>query len=128
MEQTLTMAPHDALRLKRRESQSTYTPRVDIHESEDGLTIYADLPGVDPDDVELRFENGELTLYARVKPRVADRVLAQEYGTGDFSRVFRLTHDIDKNNINASLNNGVMVLRLPKSQRLRPRKIDVQQA
>ena len=67
-----------------------FTPRVDIVENETGVLLYADLPGVRPEDVDLRFEQGELTLVGKVQPRQrSGRVLFGEYEVGDtfFSRI-----------------------------------------
>jgi len=106
--------------------QTTYTPRVDIHETDEELTLYADLPGVRPEDLELHFEDNELTVHGRVAPRHGtDQGVSCEYGPGDFHRVFRINEEIDASSISASLKNGVLTLRLPKSERVRPRKIDV---
>src|SRR4051812_43003683 len=93
--------------------QTTFTPRVDIYEADGELTIYADLPGVLPEDAELDFEKDELPLHGRVRPRGDGRQpLLREFETGDFRRVFRLGRDIDGGNITASLKNGVLTLRL----------------
>ena len=68
----------------------TFTPRVDILENEDELLLFADLPGVKEDDVDIRFENGELTLHAR-RPAtdVGPGQWLWENVTGDFFRAFR---------------------------------------
>ncbi len=110
-----------------RTRQTTYTPRVDILETAEELLLFADLPGVRPEDLDLRFEQGELTLHGKVKPR-HEGDLAKEYGTGDYWRVFRITEDLDADNFSASLKNGVLTLRLPKSAHLKPRKIEVRSA
>jgi HSP20 family molecular chaperone IbpA len=105
--------------------KDTFTPRVDILETDEELTLYADLPGVRPEDLELQFEKDELVLHGKVTPRCTEEAAYQEYNSGDFRRVFRINEDIDVNNITATLRNGVLTLRLPKSERVRPRKIAV---
>lgn len=104
----------------------TYTPRVDILESEDELLLVADLPGVKPGDVDIRFENGELSLHGHCQPRQngADYLLA-EYGVGDFYRAFTISSDVDADRIAAELKNGVLTVHLPKSERLKPKRIAV---
>src|SRR5437868_1522599 len=73
-----------------------FTPRVDIVETERELVLYADVPGVRPDDVELRYERGELLLYARVAPRQRPGQLTyREYEEGDFYRSFAIHESID---------------------------------
>ena len=108
-------------------TQSVYfTPRVDILENENEITIFADMPGVRSEDADIRFENGELTLHGRCSPRheVAN-YLAAEYGIGDFYRVFSINETIDADKIAAELKNGVLTLHLPKSEAVKPRRIAV---
>jgi HSP20 family protein len=104
----------------------TFTPRVDIFETEDELLLYADLPGVRPEDVDMRFENGELTLHGRCGPRQADvEYLAAEYGVGDFYRVFTIAETIDSEKISAEMKDGVLTVHLPKAEAVKPRRITV---
>ena len=104
----------------------TFTPRIDILETENELLLFADLPGVEQDNVDVRFENGELTLRARRTSPEADRApLAFEYETGDYFRAFRITEQIDAEKIWAELKNGVLTLHLPKVEAVKPRKITV---
>jgi HSP20 family molecular chaperone IbpA len=103
-----------------------FTPRVDIYETDSELTLYADVPGVGPGDVELRYENGELILHGRVKPRhPEEHFLLQEYEEGDFYRAFSIHESIDANRIEAECQNGVLIVHLPKVEQARPRQITV---
>jgi HSP20 family molecular chaperone IbpA len=103
-----------------------FTPRVDIYETEKELALYAEVPGVRPEDVSLRYENGELVLHARVKPRPGNRTpLLQEYEDGDFYRAFNIHESIDAARIEAECKNGVLTVHLPKVEAVRPRKINV---
>ena len=70
------------------EAETTLTPRVDIVETDDEILLYVDLPGVLPEDVDVRFENGELTLRGRRTPRTMGRPWLWEYEAGGFHRVF----------------------------------------
>jgi HSP20 family protein len=96
-----------------------YTPRVDILENDNEITIFADMPGVRPENADIRFENGELTLHGRCSPRrdVGDYVAA-EYDVGDFYRVFTINEGIDADKISAELKNGVLTVHLPKEEKL----------
>lgn len=103
-----------------------YTPRVDIYENDNELTLYADVPGVRSEDVDLRYEQGELLLHARVQPRHAETdYLLQEYGEGDFFRAFAVHESVDSSRIAAELKNGVLIVHLPKAEAARPRQISV---
>jgi HSP20 family protein len=103
-----------------------FTPRVDIFETETELLLYAEVPGVKPDGVNLRYENGELTLHARVTPRLPRQgFLLREYDEGDFCRTFAIHESIDAGRIEAECKNGVLLVHLPKSEAVRPRQIQV---
>lgn len=106
--------------------QMTYVPRFDIWEGNDELRLYGDLPGVGPDDVDIRFENNELTVHGRVRRRHDDvEFLYGEYGIGDFHRTFRIGETVDTEKISADMHNGVLTVHLPKSEKAKPRRIEV---
>lgn len=100
--------------------------RVDILETDDELYLFADMPGVLPDDVDVRFENGELAVHGRRSPSHADkqRVLWEAEAPGYF-RTFRVTERVDADKIEADLKDGVLKLRLPKAEAAKPRRIAV---
>jgi HSP20 family protein len=102
-----------------------FMPRVDIYETDKELTLLADVPGVRPEDVDLHYEKGELTLQGTVRPRHGGRFLAQEYETGDFYRTFTIHESIDASRIEAECKNGVLTVHLPKAEAVRPRQIQV---
>ena len=106
-----------------------YTPRFDIAETEDELFLYGDLPGVEPSDLDIRFEERELAVHGKVAPRHAGKQhLRGEYGIGDFHRTFSVGESIDANGIAAELKNGVLTIRLPKSDAAKPKRIEVKSA
>jgi HSP20 family protein len=106
----------------------TFTPRVDIIETPEELLLFADIPGVKPEDVDVRFENGELVFHGRCNPRCADaNFLLGEYEVGDFYRVFTLNESIEAEKISAELKQGVLTVHLPKAAAIKPRKITVQE-
>jgi HSP20 family protein len=103
-----------------------YSPAVDIYESEDAITVLADLPGVDKDLLDVDVEDRQLTITGRVaQPEERFQPLYREYGIGGYTRSFRLGDTIDPSKIGASLKDGVLTLVLPKADRLKPRKIEI---
>ncbi len=103
-----------------------FTPRVDIMETEEELLLLADLPGVKPEDVDVRFGNGELIIDGRCPPRhEGANYLLSEYGVGDFYRAFSIREHIDGQKIAAELKNGVLTVHLPKAETVKPKKITV---
>ena len=109
---------------------SAYLPAIDIRESENELTLLADMPGVKGEDIQLHLEKGELSICARAESRQPEgaRYLLREYGTGDYFRSFRLSEELDESRISAEYKNGVLELHLPKVEAAKPRKIDVKLA
>jgi HSP20 family protein len=103
-----------------------YTPRVDIYESADEVVLQCDMPGVKPQDVDVRFEKGELSLYGKVQPRQAPaEYLDEEYGIGDFYRSFAVAAETDAEKIAADYRDGVLTVHLAKQERVKPKRIAV---
>jgi len=103
-----------------------FTPRVDIYETDRELLLYAELPGVKPEDVDLHFEKGELILHGKIRPREEKSAFwLQEYEVGDFYRVFTIHESVDATKIEAECKNGVLTVHLPKVEAARPRQIAV---
>lgn len=106
-----------------------YTPAVDIYADDDAITVTADLPGVKQDDLEVDLKEGVLTVTGHVTPPESRlRPVYREYGIGGYTRRFNLGDKIDQAAISAKISNGVLELRLPKAERLKPRKIEVNAA
>jgi HSP20 family protein len=109
-----------------RQSRLWFTPRFDLYEDDDGYVLAGDLPGVDPQDLDVTYENHEVTIHGRVKPRHSDgQCFCEEYGVGDFHRSFNVGDVVDGSLVNAELSNGVLTVRLPKRSEAKPRKINV---
>lgn len=103
------------------------TPPIDIFETDEGLVLRADLPGVTAESLELQVQENKLTLFGRVETDLPpeDRLVHQEYQVGDFLRSFILSDDVDHDRITARFNDGVLELTLPRAERAKPRKIEV---
>jgi HSP20 family protein len=104
-----------------------FTPDVDIFETEKELTLLADMPGVKPADINIDLREGMLTLEGDVKnPQLENEVeLLSEYRTGKYYRQFNLSEIIDQAKIDATMTDGVLRLRLPKVEAVKPRKITI---
>jgi len=103
-----------------------YTPRVDIVETDTELFLYADMPGVRPDGIDLRYEQGELHLRGKVQPSDAKgNLVFGEYGVGDFYRVFQVHESIDASKIDAECKNGVLKVHLPKQEAVKPKQVPI---
>ncbi len=104
-----------------------FLPEVDIEELNDSLKLFADMPGVKQSDVEVTLDKGTLTIVGTVSTEVYQKLtpLYTEYNVGNYFRQFELNEDIDAQRINASMRDGVLELTLPKSERARPQRIEV---
>lgn len=97
-------------------NRKTYIPRTDIYETDQKVYVLADMPGVDEKTVDINVEKNTLTISGSVNPQPVDghSLVYSEYEIGDYTRRFTLTNDLDLDNIEASLKDGVLRLFIPK--------------
>ena len=119
-----TEAPVDAERTRHKR---VYLPNVDIVAKKDAIIVFADMPGVDEKSVNITLEKNVLTIGGSVEVehyKGYDLSFA-EYGIGDYERAFTVSEAIDREKIEASVSNGVLKLVLPKTEPMKPKKIEV---
>ena len=107
---------------------SDWAPAVDIKEDAESFLIVADIPGVDPKDIEVHMDNGVLTIKGEKESEKKDEregYKRVERSFGSFYRRFSLPDTADPNGISARSNNGVLEVRIAKQERVQPRKISV---
>jgi len=104
------------------------TPPVDIYEDKEGLIVMADLPGADADSLDVRVDQGILTIQAKTKHQAPASPIYREYQLVHFFRQFELSDRVDVTSITANLQNGVLRLHLPWVPEVKPRKIQIQVA
>jgi len=105
-------------------------PAVDIAESESGITLVADMPGVAKDRLTIKVEGDNLTIEGQAQVDVPENIelLHSEVRSPYFRRSFTLSRDLDPAKIEATLKNGVLQMHIPKSEEARPKRIDVKVA
>lgn len=101
------------------------TPLVDIYENDQEILLRADMPGVEKKDITVNIENGKLCLGGTRKLESKGSAQWEEFGNVEYQRTFSVPQTIDMNKINAELKNGVLNLRLPKSEAAKPRQIEI---
>jgi len=113
--------------IERTWANSVYTPQVDIIERKNDIILYADMPGVDENSVDINLEKNVLSIFGKVEnDTIKDhRKAYAEYGIGNYERVFTLSDEIDRDRIQASAKNGVLKVVLPKVEVQKSRKIAV---
>ena len=109
-----------------REQRSRYvTPRVNIIEHPETVTLEVELPGVPKDGVDLEIKDNELTITGRRKHHEEAPLRIAERPSADFRRVFTLSRAIDRDKVDAQMENGLLTVTLHKAESLRPRKIQI---
>jgi len=109
-------------------SLTTWAPAVDIYETEHELVVKADLPAIDPKDLDIRVENNILTIRGERKFEKKvneDSYLRVERAYGGFSRSFALSSTVNTEAIKADYQNGVLSLSIPKREEAKPKQIKV---
>jgi HSP20 family protein len=108
-----------------------WVPAIDVVEQTDSYLMYAELPGVDPSQIDITFEQNVLTVRG-TKPSTVQasndgelRVFAAERVTGSFERSIKLPEFVDGDHIAAEFNNGLLKIQVPKAQAAQPRRIEV---
>jgi len=104
-----------------------YLPNTDIFETEQSLSLIVEMPGVDKNKVDVRVENGVLTIEGRLDFSKYEGMqpVYTEYNIGHYRRSFSLSNKIDQGRISAEMKDGVLTLVLPKPEEAKPRRISV---
>ena len=120
---------HEAFERRGEESNlTTWAPAVDIYEDEQELVVKADLPDVDPKDLDIRVENNILTIRGERKFEKnvsTENYLRVERAYGTFSRSFALSNTVNTEAIKADYQHGVLTLHVPKREEAKPKQIKV---
>ena len=113
--------------MERTRSRRCFVPRADIYETGNEIIVLADIPGANEKTVDITLEKNVLTLTAFVEPVHASGfdIAYAEYEEGDYQRSFRLSDEIDRDKIEASVSDGVLRLVLPKSKEAMTKKIAI---
>jgi HSP20 family protein len=103
-------------------------PEVDILENEEEILLYADLPGIERENLTVQIDNGKLTLTGVRQLNPEGAATWEEFNDVEYRRVFSVPQSIDVTTINAELQNGVLQLHLAKSPAAKPKKIEIKTA
>src|ERR1700735_2498295 len=128
MSTAVTLDPFVGLRLFEPRANRPWSPSVDIFETEDALTLKADLPDVKIDDIDVRVENQTLTLRGQRQFEKEENVKGYhriERSYGEFVRSFAVPSTVDTEKVQADYKNGVLTITLPKKEAAKPRQVKV---
>ena len=109
-------------------SEGKWSPSLDISETKDALVINAEIPGINPDDINISIIDNVLTIKGEKKEEKEEKeenCYCKEICCGSFSRSVRLPVSVKTEDINASYKNGILKIVLPKKEEAKPKKIEV---
>src|SRR5262245_7501366 len=112
-------------------ARSTWAPPVDIFERQDNLVIRAEVPGIQKEDMDVRIENGVLTLHGERREEkdvkdVSTHLMERVYGS--FTRSFSLPTTVDAAKVSAAYKDGVLEVTVPKVETAKPKRIEIKVA
>ena len=125
-EQDTNVVRREQRRAENVNERPALAPRVDVFENDHEILLFADLPGVAQQDVRIDLEKERLTIEAlRAQPKEQGTELLTEYRPIDYRRTFIVPRSIERDKIDAELKAGVLRLRLPRADALKPRSIPI---
>ena len=118
----------DVDEVERTRSGRYFIPPTDIIDKEDRITVLSDMPGVDQKSIDITLENNVLTIQGCVQEEKPENytLVHSEYQIGDYYRSFTISDTIDQDKIKAKYENGILRLELPKAEKAKSRKIEIQ--
>jgi HSP20 family molecular chaperone IbpA len=111
-----------------RSSEKFIKPAVNIIETEEGLTLTADVPGASREALDVNVEKGVLTITAPVSGSMPGTPMYQEFEIAPYYRQFSIPESLDHEKAKADLTNGILTIRVPKAEKAKPRKIEIKLA
>jgi HSP20 family protein len=109
------------------QKEAWVTPVVDIFETDDDYFLVVDMPGVSRENIKLKLENGNLVIMGRINyEKVINKsYIMQERNIGNFYRDFKISDSIYHDKIEARYENGQLLVRLPKDEKIKPKNIEI---
>lgn len=131
MIESTEMQTHEKKELSTKEEKTVpgkyYIPDTDIYETSDALIVVMEIPGVSNENIDIKLDRDQLTINANINLENYKHFnpVYTEYNVGHYSRSFTLSNKVDQEKIEAQVSDGVLSLKLPKAEELKPRKIQV---
>ncbi len=109
------------------EKEPWIAPLIDIYETENEYYLTANMPGVSKENVKIKLEDGFLVIMGRInfEESVNRKYVLNEIEFGNYYRRFKITDSVDEQKIDAKLENGVLNVKLPKHERIKPKTIEI---
>ena len=109
------------------ENETWIAPVADIYETEDDYYLTAKMAGVSKENVKIKLEEGNLVIMGRInyEDEINRKYVLKETETGNYYRKFKLSNSINEEGIEANLENGILSVKLPKHDRIKPKTIEI---
>jgi HSP20 family protein len=107
------------------EKEEYFQPATDVRETGEELILHFDMPGVSSENIELTVEKGILTVTGKADPEEQANAVYRETRIGDYRRIFSLNDSVDTGQIKAEMKDGVLTVRIPKSEKAKPKRIPI---
>lgn len=124
-QQEVAQPQQTAVTRREEQSQQYFVPPVDISETQDGLVLRYDMPGVKKDNADITVDKATLIVTGKVEPEESGTPAYRETRIGDYRREFTLPNDVDADRINAEMNAGVLTVRINKPEEAKPKRIQI---
>jgi len=111
--------------VRRQDEERRFQPATDIIETTDAVVLRLDMPGVPKENVDLTVDKDTLTIVGKARPEDAGEAVYRETYIGDYQRQFSLTTDVDSGKITATMTHGVLTVKIPKAEQMKPRRIKI---
>jgi len=111
--------------VRRQDEDRQFQPATDIIETADAVVLRLDMPGVPKENVDLTVDKDMLTIVGKAQPEETGEAVYRETYVGDYRRQFTLTTDVDTGKIAATMTHGVLTVKIPKAEQMKPRKVKI---
>jgi len=117
--------PAEVVRKERQEETVFFRPATDVLETREAVVLRFDMPGVSRDHVDITVDKGTLTVTGHAEKEQMGQCVYRETRIGDYQRQFTLTEDVDVDQVTAEMEAGVLMIRIPKAEKTKPKKIKI---
>jgi len=109
------------------ETQNHIAPLVNIYETDNEFILYANMPGVERNQVKVKIDGNSLIMFGQIDyyNKIDKKYILNEAEIGNYFRTFKISDTVDKTNVEAKYDNGQLLVKLPKIEKARPRTIDI---
>jgi HSP20 family protein len=109
------------------ETQNYISPNVNIYETENDFVLLVDMPGIPRKNVKVKLDNDLLIIFGQIdyEDKINKKYILNEVEIGNYFRSFKISESVDSSDIEAKYDDGQLVVKLPKNEKVKPRTIEI---